>query len=188
MKGKLVIFSAPSGSGKTSIVRHLLDLDLGLRFSISATSRRPRGTEIHGQDYYFLSPQDFKMKIENKEFLEWEEVYKDQYYGTLKSEVERIWSEGKHALFDIDVKGGVNLKKAYGEHALAVFVAPPSLDVLAERLRKRRTDDEASLKKRLDKAAYELSFSVHFDRVIVNDSLKKAQQEAEELIRNFLAN
>ena len=187
MKGKLVIFSAPSGSGKTTIVRHLLGLDLGLRFSISATSRAPRGAEIHGQDYYFLSPNDFRKRIENKEFLEWEEVYKDQYYGTLRSEVERIWTEGNHALFDIDVKGGVNLKKAFGKNALAVFVAPPSLEILEERLRNRGTDDEASMKKRLDKAAYELSFKSSFDRVIVNEILTEAQQEAEALIRDFLS-
>ena len=186
MNGKLFIFSAPSGSGKTTIVRHLLNLDLGLEFSISATSRQPRGAEEDGHDYYFMTPQAFKTKIQNNEFLEWEEVYENQFYGTLRSEVQRIWDKGHHALFDIDVRGGLNLKKEFGENALAIFISPTSIEVLAERLKNRKTEDEASLKKRIEKATEELSFSNQFDRIIVNDKLEDALKEAEKIIRGHI--
>jgi guanylate kinase len=186
MTGKLFIFCAPSGSGKSTIVQHLMQQDLGLAFSISATSRTPRAGEVDGREYHFISPEEFRRKIEEGAFIEWEEVYHNQYYGTLRSEVERIWEKGHHAVFDIDVVGGLNLKKAYGEQALAVFVQPPSVDVLEQRLRSRGTDDEASLEKRLGKAAYELKFARHFDHLLVNDSLDKALAEAEKLVRQFL--
>jgi guanylate kinase len=187
MEGKLLIFSAPSGAGKSTIVSHLMGLDLDLAFSISATSRAPRGKETNGREYHFISPEEFREKIARGEFLEWEEVYPGQYYGTLKSELEGIWSGGRHALFDIDVAGGLNLKKAFGEKALAVFIEPPSLDVLEQRLRKRKTDDEEALQKRLDKAAYEMGFAREFDHVLVNDVLETALAEAEQVVRTFLS-
>jgi guanylate kinase len=186
MSGKLFIFSAPSGSGKTTIVRHLLSLDLGLEFSISASSRLPRGTEKEGVDYYFMTPDKFRTKIENNEFLEWEEVYENQFYGTLRSEVGRIWEKGNHALFDIDVKGGLNLKKEYGNKAVAIFVSPPSIDVLIQRLKNRKTEDSESLKKRIEKVKYELSFSDQFDILLINDNLEDALKKAEEIIRDNL--
>ena len=186
MEGKLLIFSAPSGSGKSTIVRHLMKLNLGLAFSISATSRLPRAGEEDGREYHFISPDSFRRKIDNNEFLEWEEVYPEQYYGTLKSEVDRIWEEGYHALFDIDVLGGLNLKKEYGEKALAIFVKPPSLQILEERLRSRGSDDEESLQKRIGKAEYELSFAPEFDLILVNDSLEKALADAEKIVQEFL--
>lgn len=186
MKGKLIIFSAPSGSGKTTIVRHLLNLGLGLEFSISATSRKPRGEEKDGVDYHFMTPETFRLNISKNAFLEWEEVYENQFYGTLRSEVQRIWDRDHHVLFDIDVKGGLNLKREFGERALAVFVSPPSIEVLADRLKGRNTDDEASLKKRLDKARYEISFSNQFDTVIINDKLEEALKEAENIVLDFL--
>jgi guanylate kinase len=187
MEGKLLIFCAPSGSGKSTIVQHLMRLNLRLAFSISATSREPRKGESHGREYYFISPEEFRKKIRNNEFVEWEEVYPDQYYGTLRSEVDRIWENGQHALFDIDVAGGVNLKRVYGDRALSVFVKPPSMDILEQRLRARGTDDESSLQKRLGKAGFELTFSPQFDRVVVNDSLEVALAEAETLVRDFLS-
>jgi guanylate kinase len=187
MEGKLLIFCAPSGSGKSTIVQHLMRLDLRLAFSISATSREPRKGESHGREYYFISPEEFRKKIRNNEFVEWEEVYPDQYYGTLRSEVDRIWENGQHALFDIDVAGGVNLKRIYGDRALSVFVKPPSMDILEQRLRARGTDDEFSLQKRLGKAGFELTFAPQFDRVVVNDSLEAALAEAETLVRDFLS-
>lgn len=187
MEGKLFIFCAPSGSGKSTIVQHLMKLNPKLAFSISATSREARQGELNGREYHFISPKVFREKIENQEFIEWEEVYPDQYYGTLKSEVERIWSEGNHALFDIDVVGGLNLKKAYGKKALAIFVMPPSVAILEERLRSRGTDDEASLQKRIGKAEYELSFAPEFDIILINDSLEKALTEAEVLVQEFLS-
>lgn len=185
-QGKLLIFCAPSGAGKSTLVRHLLQLDLGLKFSISCTSRQPREGEKDGREYYFISPEEFRQRAQAGDFVEWEEVYHEQYYGTLRSEVERIRDSGHHALFDIDVMGGLNLKKAYGEHALAIFVEPPSLAVLEERLRGRGTDSEASLQKRLDKAVHEMSFAGQFDRVLVNDILETALGEAEVLVRDFL--
>ncbi|MDX2432926.1 MAG: guanylate kinase [Bacteroides sp.] len=187
MEGKLFIFCAPSGSGKSTIVQHLMKLNPNLAFSISATSREARQGELNGREYHFISPKVFREKIENQEFIEWEEVYPDQYYGTLKSEVDRIWSEGNHALFDIDVVGGLKLKKTYGEKALAIFVMPPSVAILEERLRLRGTDDEASLQKRIGKAEYELSFAPEFDLILVNDSLEKAFAEAEILVQKFLS-
>ncbi|MBN2172923.1 MAG: guanylate kinase [Bacteroidales bacterium] len=185
-QGKVVIFSAPSGAGKTTIVKHLLSLNLGLEFSVSATTRIIRDEETHGKDYYFLSLEEFKRGIENRDFLEWQEVYKDHYYGTLKSEVDRIWQKGKHVIFDVDVVGGLNIKKIYGEKALAVFVQPPSPDMLEERLRNRSTESEDNLHKRIDKAAHELTFASRFDRVIINDDLQKALNEAEIMVSDFL--
>jgi len=185
MEGKLFIFSAPSGSGKSTIVQHLMKQNLGLAFSISATSRSPRTGEKDGREYYFISPEQFRKKIENQEFLEWEEVYPDQFYGTLRSEVERIWKRGEHAVFDIDVIGSLNLKKEFGTKACAIFVSPPSLEILAQRLRSRNTDDEASLQKRLGKAEYEMTFATRFDHILVNDTLEHALQEAEGLVQEF---
>jgi guanylate kinase len=187
MKGKLIIFSAPSGAGKTTIVRHLLGKNFDLEFSISATSREARHTETHGKDYYFLSTEDFINKVENDEFLEWEEVYKGTSYGTLKSEVERIRNSGKHVIFDVDVVGGLNIKKYYGDEALAVFVQPPSVEELRARLKARSTESEEKIAMRIAKAEHELSFASKFDVVIVNDELEKAFAEAEKVIADFLA-
>jgi len=184
--GKLIIFSAPSGAGKTTLVKHLLQSGLNLEFSISATSRQKRPEETDGQDYYFMSASAFRKKIELGEFLEWEEVYKDHFYGTLHSEVERIWSNGKHVIFDVDVVGGLNVKKQYRDLALAVFVMPPSPEHLEQRLRIRSTESEGNLKKRLDKAHHELSFADHFDEVLINDDLKKAKNEAVTLAKEFI--
>jgi len=186
MKGKLLIFSAPSGAGKTTIVQHLLKLNLGLEFSISAASRTKRANEEHGKDYYFLSPDEFRQKIENQEFIEWEEVYPGQYYGTLKQEVERIRNNGKHVVFDVDVKGGLNIKKLYGKDALAVFVMSPSFSVLEERLRNRSTEDEASLQKRLNKAIEETGYAEKFDIVLINNKLADTLVKATEVVTNFL--
>lgn len=188
MQGKLIIFSAPSGAGKTTIVRHLLNQDLNLEFSISATSRGKRHTEIQGKDYYFLSEEEFRTKIDNNEFLEWEEVYHGTYYGTLKSEVERISENGKNILFDVDVVGGCNIKKYYGDDALAVFVQPPSIEELRNRLVLRSTDTEEVIEKRIQKAEYELTFASQFDCIIVNDQLEKALEEAEKCIHEFITN
>ena len=187
MQGKLIIFSAPSGAGKTTIVRHLLDQNLNLEFSISATSRGKRHTETDGKDYYFLTPEEFRSKIENNEFVEWEEVYAGTYYGTLKSEVERIRSVGKNVIFDVDVVGGCNIKKFYGDEALAVFVQPPSVDELRKRLVSRSTDAPEVIEKRVAKAEYELSFANQFDCIIVNEDLAKAFEEAERCIWKFIA-
>ncbi len=186
MQGKMVIFCAPSGSGKTTIVRRLLAKGMPLEFSVSATSRKPREGERHGKDYYFLSVADFKKAVQEGRFLEWEEVYPDQYYGTFRSEVERIWKEGQHIIFDVDVIGGLNIKKAYGDKALAVFITPPSVEVLGQRLRARGTDDEASLKKRLQKAEYELSFAPQFDLRVVNDALEEAVETVFREVDTFL--
>jgi len=185
-EGKLIIFSAPSGAGKTTIVRALLELNLNLEFSISAASRTRRSTEIDGKDYYFISSHEFRKKIENGEFLEWEEVYKDHYYGTLKSEVERIWANGQHVIFDVDVFGGLNIKKQYPQKALAIFVMPPSVEELEKRLRNRSTESEENLKKRVDKAKHELTFAPEFDKIIVNDNLNKAMEEAKMLVQGFI--
>ena len=186
MSGKLIIFSAPSGAGKTTIVRHLLEQDLNLEFSISATSREMRHTETDGKDYYFLTPEEFRSKIDNKDFLEWEEVYRGTFYGTLKSEVERIRSNGKNVIFDVDVVGGCNIKKYYGDEALAVFVQPPSVGELRKRLIARSTDAPEVIEKRVAKAAYELTFADQFDCIIVNENLTKAFEEAEDSIRIFI--
>lgn len=186
MEGKLFIFSAPSGSGKSTIVQHLMKQKLGLAFSISATSRNPRKGETDGKEYHFISPKQFRKRIKNQEYLEWEEVYPGQYYGTLRSEVDKIRKRGEHAVFDIDVIGGLNLKKEFGELACAIFVSPPSLKELEYRLRSRNTDDEASLQKRLAKAEYELTFARQFDHILVNDKLEYALKEAEQLVLDFI--
>ncbi|WP_167609751.1 guanylate kinase [Maribellus sediminis] len=186
MKGKLIIFSAPSGAGKTTIVRHLLAKGFDLEFSISATSRQPRHTETHGKDYYFLTAEEFAKKVDNEEFLEWEEVYKGTRYGTLKSEVERIRNKGKNVIFDVDVVGGLNIKKYYGDEALAVFVQPPSVEELRNRLTGRSTETEEKIAMRIAKAEHELSFAPKFDVVIVNDDLERAFVEAEKIISDFL--
>lgn len=186
MQGKVIIVSAPSGAGKTSIVRHLLEQVPELKFSISATTRPKRDYEIDGKDYYFLTPEQFKERLANDEFLEWQEVYADQFYGSLKSEVERIWSNGQTVIFDVDVLGGLNIKKFYGDEALSVFIEPPTIEELMNRLKKRGTETEESLKKRLDKAEYELSFAPQFDKIVLNDDLATAQQEMIDLVRDFL--
>ncbi|MDR1221703.1 MAG: guanylate kinase [Tannerella sp.] len=184
--GKPVIFSAPSGSGKSSVIHYLLLQGLPLQFSISATSRAPRGNERDGVDYYFFTPEEFRSHIENGDFLEYEEVYKDKFYGTLKSEVERITGAGKSVVFDVDVVGGCNIKKFYGDRALSVFIQPPSMDELRRRLEKRGTDAPEIIEDRLEKAEYELSFAPAFDVIIINDSLIKTQEEALKIVRNFI--
>ena len=186
--GKLIVFSAPSGSGKTTIVRHLLKQpDLNLEFSISATSREKRGEEIDGKDYYFLSAKAFKKKIKNAEFLEWEEVYRDNFYGTLKTEVERIWALGKHVIFDIDVSGGLRIKRKFPEETLAVFVKPPSIDELKIRLKKRKTESDDKINMRIAKASAELATAPLFDVIIENDDLEKALTEAHDLVEEFIS-
>lgn len=183
---KLIVFSAPSGSGKSTVINYLLSQDLGLEFSISATSRAPRGTEQNGVEYYFLTPEEFRAKISKEEFLEYEEVYKDRYYGTLKSEVERIAAKGHVAIFDVDVVGGVNIKKYYGKSALSIFIQPPSVEALRDRLEIRGTDTPEVIAERLAKAEWEMSFAPQFDIVIVNDDLEKAKNKAMETIKKFL--
>lgn len=185
--GKAIIFSAPSGAGKTTIVKHLLETRNDLSFSISACSRPRRNrTEVDGVDYYFLSVDDFKRKVTNDEFVEWEEVYKDSFYGTLKSEVERIWRLGKTVIFDVDVVGGKNLKAYFGEDALAIFVKPPSIDHLRSRLQLRDTETEESINTRMAKAEKELGFAVHFDYILTNDKLDVAFKDAEKTVESFL--
>ncbi len=186
-KGKLIIFSAPSGSGKTSIVRYLLEREeLQLAFSVSATSRALRGKEVDGVDYYFVSSETFQKQIAQEAFAEWEEVYKGTYYGTYKKEIQRIRKQGKNVVFDIDVVGGVNLKKLYPKDTLAIFIAPPSLDELEKRLRNRKTDSEEMIKMRLAKANEELAYEKQFDVTIVNDDLETARREAYNLVKLFL--
>ncbi len=185
--GKLIIFSAPSGSGKTTIVRHLLEQsDLNLAFSISATSRPRRGKEKHGEHYYFMSLSEFKKHIKNDDFLEWEEVYRDNFYGTLKSEVERLWAEGKNVIFDIDVVGGLRIKKKFPDQTLAVFVKPPSVDELKIRLKKRSTESDDKINMRIAKASVELATAPQFDKIIKNYDLDTALQEAHDLVADFL--
>lgn len=185
--GKLIIFSAPSGAGKTSIVRKLMELMPDkLAFSVSACTRKQRPGEVHGKDYYFLSPEEFKANIEKGAFIEWEEVYENGFYGTLKSEIERIRNAGKNVLFDVDVEGGLSLKRIYQNDALAIFVMPPDEDVLETRLRGRGTEDEKSLQKRLAKAKKELSYYKKFDKVILNDVLEHAVEEAEAYVKKFI--
>jgi guanylate kinase len=186
MAGKCIILCAPSGAGKTSITKYLLAQNLDLEFSISACTREKRQNEIDGVDYYFLSTEDFKTRIENEEFVEWEEVYKGNYYGTLKTEISRIWDSGKNVIFDVDVEGGLSLTKNFREKALAIFIQPPSIKTLENRLRNRGTEDEAKIQKRLEKAEKELSYSKWFDTVIVNEDLEAAQKEALEIVKSFL--
>ncbi|HET9570945.1 MAG TPA: guanylate kinase [Bacteroidales bacterium] len=186
MTGKVIIFSAPSGAGKTTLVQWLLQQDLNLQFSVSATSRPRRGNEVDGKDYYFLSPLEFRLKIAEDAFLEWEEVYDDKYYGTLKDEVSKMLDEGKNVLFDVDVKGGINIKKYFGYEALSFFVQPPSIEVLEKRLIHRATDSPEFIRERVSKATEELTYANEFDHVIVNDVLETAQQECLEKIVAFL--
>ncbi len=183
---KMIIFSAPSGSGKSTIINYLLKKGFPIEFSISATTREPRGTEKEGVEYYFLTLQEFKNRIENDEFLEYEEVYENRFYGTLRSECERIWNEGKIVVFDVDVAGGIRLKKLFGDKALAIFVKLPSIEELEQRLRKRNTESEEELQKRLAKASHEMTFSYMFDNVVLNDDLKSVCTQVEELVLNFL--
>jgi len=186
MNGKLVIISAPSGAGKTTIVKHLLDNGLNLAFSVSATTRPIRGNETDGEDYFFLTVHEFKKKIENNEFVEWEEVYKDLFYGTLKSELERIWANGNHVLFDVDVKGGISLKNEFGTNAIAIFIMPPSVTELENRLVKRGTDTPEKIRIRVEKANNELKLANQFDLIIVNHQLDKAKEEALKIVTSFL--
>ncbi|WP_462280853.1 guanylate kinase [Salinivirga cyanobacteriivorans] len=185
-KGKLLIISAPSGSGKSTLVKFLMNELTNLEFSISATSRKPRGNEKHKTDYYFLSVDDFKNKIAKKDFVEWEEVYKGRFYGTLKSEVNRIRESGKTVVFDVDVIGGLNIKKLYGDEALALFIKPPSIDELKNRLKKRGTDETDEIEKRIAKAEEEMSYAPKFDLIIINDDLNKAQKEILDAVKSFL--
>ena len=184
--GKLIIFSAPSGSGKSTIINYLLQQNLNLAFSISATSRAPRGTEQNGVEYFFLTPEEFKQRIANDEFLEYEEVYTDRFYGTLKEQVEKQLAAGQNVIFDVDVVGGCNIKKFYGERALSVFIQPPSVEELRKRLNGRGTDSQEVIESRIAKAEYELGFAKKFDVVVVNDELEKAQAEALATIQEFL--
>ena len=188
MKGKLVIFSAPSGSGKSTIVNWLMQEhpELKLYFSISCTSRAPRGTEQNGVEYFFLTPEEFKSKIANEEFLEYEEVYQERFYGTLKAQVERQREAGQNVVFDVDVKGGVNIKRYYGDEALSIFIQPPSVEELRRRLTGRGTDTPEAIEERLAKAEYELTFAPQFDHVVVNDDLETAKQETLQLVESFL--
>ena len=187
MQGKCFIFSAPSGSGKTTIVKHLLDTNTNLGFSISASTRDKRGrSEENGKDYYFLSPEDFKQHIDENAFVEWEQVYPGQFYGTLKTEIERLWSEGKHVVFDVDVKGGLNLKKYFGDKALAIFVKCPSKELLEERLRLRKTETEESISARMFKVQFEMSFENQFDVTLVNLNLDEALANAQQMVNDFL--
>jgi guanylate kinase len=186
LEGKLVIITAPSGAGKTTIVKHLLDSGLNLSFSVSATTRTPRENETDGKDYFFLSVQEFKRRIGNDEFVEWEEVYKDHFYGTLKSEMERIWADGKHVLFDVDVKGGISLKKKFGTKSIAIFIMPPSVKELENRLVKRATDTPEKIRIRIEKANEELKLANQFDTIIVNHQLDRAKEETLKTVASFL--
>ena len=189
MKGKCIIVSAPSGSGKSTIVQYLMQghPEFHLTFSISATSRPPRGKELNGVEYFFLSPDEFRQKIAGDEFLEYEEVYQDRFYGTLKSQVEAQLEAGQNVVFDVDVKGGCNIKQFYGERALSIFIQPPSVDELRRRLEHRATDDAAQIEQRLAKAEEEMSYAPRFDKILVNDDLEKAKAEAVQLLEEFLA-
>ncbi len=186
-KGKLIIFSAPSGAGKTTLVKYVMAHVPGLTFSVSACSRKKRDNETDGKDYYFLSAGEFKEKIDNQEFIEWEEVYSDHFYGTLYTEVEQKRNRGLHVVFDVDVKGGMNIKKIFGDEALAIFIKPPSIDVLKERLLKRATDSEDAIETRIKKAEFELGFEKEFDVTVVNDDLQKAQEETVRIVSQFIS-
>ena len=185
--GKAFIFSAPSGSGKTTIVRHLLNKFPELEFSISATTRDKRANEIHGHDYYFFTKEEFRKKIEKGEFIEWEEVYEGNYYGTLRSEIERIWAKGHHVIFDVDVKGGLNIKKHFDHRGLAVFVKVPNMQTLSTRLKGRGTESPESLQRRINKAEYEMSFEPNFDVTILNKDLNESLPESEKLYLEFIS-
>ncbi|MEK6477741.1 guanylate kinase [Catalinimonas sp. 4WD22] len=185
-QGKAFIFSAPSGSGKTTIVKYLLEHNTDLSFSISACTRSKRPNEVDGRDYYFMTPADFRARIEEKAFIEWEEVYEGKYYGTLKSEIERIWQQGKHVVFDVDVQGGVNLKKYFGNRALAVFVKVPSVEKLKERLASRNTESMESLAQRISKAEEELQYEKYFDVTLVNDQLEDTLEQAQHYYEEFV--
>lgn len=184
--GKMFIFTAPSGAGKTTIVRHLLKTYDFLDFSVSATTREMRDYEVDGKDYYFLTPEEFRKRVDNDEFIEWEEVYKDQYYGTLKSEVNRVWESGKHIVFDIEVKGATNIKNLYKDKCQAIFIKPPSLEILIERLTNRKTESDASLKKRIARVKREMEYQDTFDAILVNDLLQVALKEAEFMVETFV--
>ncbi len=184
--GKILIFSAPSGSGKSTLIGHLMSIGLPLGFSISATSRAPRGNEQNGVEYYFLTEADFRQKIANNEFVEYEEVYGGSLYGTLRSEVQRIWNEGKTIVFDVDVIGGLNIKKIYADQALSIFIQPPSVDALRQRLIGRGTDSAEKIEQRLAKATKELSYATQFDRIVINDNLEQAKVDIENVVRKFL--
>lgn len=186
MDGKLVIVSAPSGAGKTTLIKDLLDRGVNLEFSISATTRKPRGNEVDGREYYFLSPADFNDKLENDQFVEWEEVYTDHRYGTLKSELERIWSKGNHVLFDVDVKGAMNLKSIFGDRAISIFIKPPSVQELEKRLFARATDDVEKIQMRVNKAQEELKLAEQFDCIVVNDNLEEAKRGLYSIVMAFL--
>lgn len=186
MEGRLVIISAPSGAGKTTIVRHLLDCGFGLEFSVSATTRQMRENEIDGKDYYFLTNKEFRRRIRSDEFAEWEEVYKDNLYGTPRSEIERIWTKGRHVLFDVDVKGGLSLKKIYGDKAISIFIMPPSVSELEKRLTARGTDKPETIRMRVEKAANEIRSAKQFDHIVVNDDLEEAKAEVFNLVSEFL--
>lgn len=185
-EGKIIIFTAPSGSGKTTVVRHVLNKFDCLDFSVSATTRAKRPHETEGVDYYFMSVDQFKQKRRKRKFAEWQEVYDNQYYGTLKSEIERIWDSGKHIVFDIEVKGATNIKKKYGENALAVFIKVPSLELLIKRLKERKTESEANLKKRIRRIKRELTYEKSFDRILINDKLEDTLKEAEKIVEDFI--
>ena len=188
MRGKLVIISAPSGAGKSTIIRHLLDKGINLEFSISATTRAPRGRETDGNEYYFLSVNDFRERVKKGDFIEWEEVYKDQLYGTLKSEIDRIWSHGNHVLFDVDVKGGINLKDIFKHDAISIFIMPPSTNELEKRLQHRGTDNPEKIKMRVAKATEEMKLADQFDNIVVNDRLEEAESDVYRIVFSFINN
>jgi len=187
MEGKLVIISAPSGAGKTTIVNHILQMVPGLEFSVSATTRSPRGKEKDGKEYYFISTEDFRERIRDNEFAEWQEVYKDHFYGTLKSEIDRIWAKGKHVIFDVDVMGGINLKNIFSTRSISIFIRPPSVRELEKRLLGRATDNPEKIKMRLAKAVEEMKLADRFDHIVINDNLEQARNEVCKVVRSFLS-